>query len=45
MISMARTFGAPLTVPWGNTAWSTSHGDRLAASAPSTWETRCMTCE
>ena len=37
--------GAPLTVPCGNTAWRTSHGDRPGARAPSTWETRCITCE
>ena len=43
MISMARTLGAPDTVPAGSVARSTSTGDRSGASFPDTWEVRCIT--
>ena len=45
MISIARTFGAPLTVPAGNVARSTSTAVRPSASSPDTWLVRCITCE
>ena len=45
MISIARTFGAPLTVPAGNVARSTSIGVLPSARSPATWLVRCMTCE
>ncbi len=45
MISMARTFGAPDTVPWGNTARSTSAGPTPSRSFPETPETMCITWE
>ena len=45
MISIARTFGAPLTVPAGNVARSTSTALFPSASAPETWLVMCMTCE
>ena len=37
MISIARTFGAPLTVPAGNVARRTSTALRPGASSPETW--------
>ena len=43
MISIARTFGAPDTVPAGRVARSTSTGVRPSASSPDTCEVRCMT--
>ncbi len=42
MISMARTFGAPDSVPAGRVARSTSIGPLPGASRPDTWEVRCM---
>ena len=45
MISMARTFGAPETVPAGKHARNTSSAPRPSRSRPSTWLTRCITCE
>ena len=45
MISIARTFGAPLTVPAGNAARSTSRLSRPGFSVPSTLDTMCITCE
>ena len=43
MISMARTFGAPETVPAGNVALRTSIGVRPSARSPETWLVRCIT--
>ena len=43
MISIARTFGAPDTVPAGSVARSTSMGVLPVASRPDTCEVRCMT--
>ena len=43
MISMARTFGAPLTVPAGSVARNTSMGDRPATRRPLTCDVRCIT--
>ena len=45
MICIARTFGAPETVPAGNVARSTSNGVTPSCSSPATSETRCVTCE
>ena len=45
MISIARSFGAPLTVPAGNIAFKTSIADRSFFSVPCTFETKCITCE
>ena len=45
MISIARTLGAPLTVPAGNVARSTSTALRPSARSPATWLVRCITCE
>ncbi len=45
MISIARTFGAPLTVPAGNDARSTSIDVSPGFNVPSTFETMCITCE
>ena len=45
MISIARTFGAPDSVPAGKVALSTSRFDRPGLSVPSTLETMCCTCE
>ena len=42
MISMARTLGAPDSVPAGRVARSTSIGPLPGASSPDTWEVRCM---
>ena len=44
-ISMARTLGAPATVPAGKQARSASSDVSPPARRPSTVETRCMTCE
>ncbi len=43
MISMARTLGAPDTVPAGSVARRTSMGVRPSASFPDTCEVRCIT--
>jgi len=43
MISMARTLGAPDTVPAGNPAISASTASWSAASLPSTFDTMCIT--
>src|SRR4030065_381669 len=43
MISSARGFGAPLTVPAGNTAPNASRASFPWASVPSTRETMCCT--
>ena len=45
MISIARTFGAPLTVPAGKAARSTSMLVSPSLSVPSTFDTMCITCE
>jgi len=45
MISMARIFGAPETVPWGNVARRTSTGPTPGRSLPETPDTRCITWE
>ena len=46
MICIARTFGAPETVPAGKHARSRSNGvDPVVQSSPATSETRCVTCE
>ncbi len=45
MISMARIFGAPESVPAGNVARNASKQSRDPASFPRTFETMCMTCE
>ena len=45
MISMARTLGAPLTVPAGKVAFSTAMASSPGLSLPSTLETMCITCE
>ncbi len=42
MISMARTLGAPDTVPAGSVARSTSTGPSPSGSCPETCEVRCM---
>ena len=43
MISMARTLGAPDTVPAGRVARSTSIGPLPGASRPDTCDVRCIT--
>ena len=43
MISIARTFGAPLTVPAGRVARKTSIAVLPGTSAPLTCDVRCMT--
>ena len=43
MISMARTLGAPDTVPAGSVARSTSMADLSARSRPDTCEVMCIT--
>ena len=43
MISIARTLGAPDTVPAGKVARSTSMALRPAANSPDTCDVRCMT--
>ena len=45
MICIARTFGAPLSVPAGRTERSASIGPTSARSSPETFETMCITCE
>ena len=45
MISIARTFGAPLTVPAGNVARSTSTALAPSRRSPETWLVRCITWE
>ena len=45
MICIARTFGAPDTVPAGNVARSRSTASRPGAIWPKTRETMCMTWE
>ena len=45
MICIARTFGAPDTVPAGNVARSRSNDETPARSSPATSETRCVMCE
>src|SRR2546428_312455 len=45
MICIARTFGAPDTVPAGKHDTSASSRSRSSASLPSTIDVRCMTCE
>ena len=45
MICIARTFGAPVTVPAGKHARSTSYGDTAGCSSPTTSDTRWLTCE
>ena len=45
MICIARTFGAPETVPAGKHARSSSNGVTSSRSSPTTSETRCVTCE
>ena len=45
MICIARTFGAPETVPAGKVARTTSNGVTPSRSSPATSETRCVTCE
>ncbi len=45
MISIARTFGAPVTVPAGKHARNTSIAESPSRSRPSTWLTMCMTWE
>ncbi len=42
MISMARTFGAPDSVPAGSVARRTSMGPLPGAREPDTWDVRCM---
>ena len=42
---IARTLGAPDNVPAGKQARNTSMADSPGLSLPSTWLTRCMTCE
>ena len=43
IISIARTFGAPLTVPAGSVALNTSIGPRPSRNVPETCEVKCMT--
>ena len=43
MISMARTLGAPDTVPAGNVARSTSTGPCPGRSSPDTCDVMCIT--
>ena len=45
MICIARTFGAPESVPAGNAARTTSSGGVVAATLPRTSLTMCITCE
>ena len=45
MICIARTFGAPETVPAGKQARKRSNGDTPSRSSPTTSETRCETWE
>jgi hypothetical protein len=43
MICIARTFGAPDSVPAGKPAISASSASRSGRSRPTTFETMCMT--
>ena len=43
MISIARGFGAPDSVPAGNVAVSTSRASRSGVTVPTTVDTMCMT--
>ena len=43
MICMARTLGAPDSVPAGMVARRTSMGPLPGASRPDTWDVRCIT--
>ena len=43
--SIARTLGAPDSVPAGKVAFSTSRFDNCGCNEPSTFETMCCTCE
>jgi hypothetical protein len=43
MICMARTFGAPETVPAGKPATRASSASKDGSSRPSTFETMCIT--
>jgi hypothetical protein len=43
MISIARTFGAPTSVPAGNAAANRSKASRPGASSPCTPLTMCIT--
>ena len=45
MISIARIFGAPESVPAGSTARSASIAPVSGRSVPLTEETMCITCE
>jgi hypothetical protein len=45
MISIARIFGAPETVPAGKQAVSASNAVWSRLNLPVTFETMCMTCE
>ena len=45
MICIARTFGAPESVPAGSTERSASIASTPSRSVPETLETMCMTCE
>ena len=45
MTSIARTFGAPETVPAGKVARSKSTASLSGRIFPRTFETMCMTCE
>jgi hypothetical protein len=45
MISMARTFGAPDSVPAGSSDRSASTAPTSSRSVPATEDTMCMTCE
>ena len=46
MISIARTFGAPESVPAGSDGPQRVHrGDVGSRSVPETLETMCITCE
>ena len=45
MICIARTFGAPETVPTGKAARNTSQGFKSSISFPVTVDEICMTCE
>jgi hypothetical protein len=45
MICIARTLGAPESVPAGSTERSASIGPTSSRSVPDTEETMCITCE
>ena len=45
MISIARIFGAPESVPAGSTLRSASIAMTSGFSVPATWETMWITCE